>query len=323
MSSKKKPSEPANDPHGVPLSTLLTFLRPSSIKARLEGSVLIADHGDYTTRVEVLPPDPRPAGPDPIRAVVRVLTTLPALLSSQVNLGTAAGAAMFNGFASLGAVTAPEHRLIVGSRLTIHDGEEAAWASLYLPLLAFAVVGAASGVLGGLGGLGGAFTQRSSGASGSEWTDSDLGELQRHLSRICRCSAGSGELSAWFGVTDGEVSDAAGDRAEASFWMSTEEAHPQLGGGLLCLMYLPQEIADIARLQQICELLNTRELDALDQPPHFGAWWPGPGSDRIVYISFLPNALHQVPGIASNFAIWGMHRAKWATRVLAAAGVNL
>lgn len=317
---KKKPTDPAGDPRGVPLSTLLPLLQPTSIKARLEGSVLIADHGMYSTRVEVVPPDPRATGPDPIRAVVRVLTTLPIELSNQGGLATAAGAAMLNSFSSLGAVTAPSHRLTVGSRLTIFEGEDQAWAPLHLPLLAFTILGASEAVLGGFRR---ALSQLPPRPGRSDWTDGDLSQVQRLLSRASVCTGGAGGLTAEFGLVDGAVSAAVGHRATSLFQMTTAEGHPEMGGGLFCLLRLPHVIHEEARLQQICEMLNTRELDALGQPPHFGAWCPDRMGNGLAYVCFLPNVLHRVAGIASNVAVWSMHRARWASAALAVAGVKL
>ena len=56
MTGKKK-----NDtaPLGVPLRDLLPLLHPTSIKASLEGTALIARHEHYTMRIEVVPPENR------------------------------------------------------------------------------------------------------------------------------------------------------------------------------------------------------------------------------------------------------------------------
>ncbi len=315
-----KKKQPAGDPLGIPLSSLLPMLQPTSIRARLEGATLIADHGTYTTRVEVSPPAPEATGPDAIRAVVRVLTTLPDALASQGNLATPAGTAMLNSFASLGAVTLSGKKLVVSSRLTIFEREQHAWTPLHLPLLLFTLLSSAEAVLGGLRR---AFGQQGNRPGRSEWTDADLTQAQRMLEQVSVCTGGRGGLTAEFALTDGAVSAGAGHRATALFQLSSEEAHPELGAGLFCVMHMPHTIADEARLQQICARLNQRELDALDQPPHFGAWCPGRIGSGPAYVSFLPNALHRVAGIAGNVSLWAMHRARWAHDVLAREGVAL
>jgi len=107
------------------------------------------------------------------------------------------------------------------------------------------------------------------------------------------------------------------------FEMSCKQPHPELGGGLLCLLHLPHHILDEARLHQVCEELNNRELEAADQPPHFGAWCPGRVAHGLAHVTFLPNALHRVEGIAANVAIWAMHRSHWADQLLATMGIEL
>jgi hypothetical protein len=40
-------------------------------------------------------------------------------------------------------------------------------------------------------------------------------------------------------------------------------------------------------------------------------------------VTFLPNALHPVSGIAVNVAIWVMHSAQWANGMLASMGLRV
>ena len=101
-----------------------------------------------------------------------------------------------------------------------------------------------------------------------------------------------------------------------------DQPHPELGGGLFCLLQLPHQVSDEESLQKICMQLNKLEMAADDLPPHFGAWCPGKNGNNPSYISFLPNGLHSAPGIAVNTAIWAMNRAKWANGKLAAMGVR-
>jgi hypothetical protein len=39
------------------------------------------------------------------------------------------------------------------------------------------------------------------------------------------------------------------------------------------------------------------------------------------YVSFLPNSLHSIEGIATNFSIWAFHRARWANAILSSLDV--
>jgi hypothetical protein len=77
------------------------------------------------------------------------------------------------------------------------------------------------------------------------------------------------------------------------------------------------------RLEQVCAELNLMEMAPHDLPPHFGAWCPGIKISSPAYVSFLPNMLRRVPGIATNFSIWASHRAEWASTLLPAMGVRL
>ena len=60
------------------LNDLLLLLKMVPIKASVSGQSLIASHEHYTTRVDVVPPSKRESEDGPIRAVVRVITELPA-----------------------------------------------------------------------------------------------------------------------------------------------------------------------------------------------------------------------------------------------------
>tara|TARA_B100000315_G_scaffold232854_1_gene245511 strand:+ start:151 stop:348 length:198 start_codon:yes stop_codon:yes gene_type:complete len=60
------------------------------------------------------------------------------------------------------------------------------------------------------------------------------------------------------------------------------------------------------------------EMEPHDLPPHFGAWCAGELGNSPAYVSFIPNALHQAPGIALNVSIWALNRAQWADAMLVA-----
>jgi hypothetical protein len=156
----------------------------------------------------------------------------------------------------------------------------------------------------------------------SEWNESDFRQAHESLSKVAFGSYGSDGLSAEIGLKRGAVSVFAGDTATCLLQLIADQPHPELGGGLLVLLQMPHNIADNSELAQLCGKLNCLEMAPADLPPHFGAWCPG--SDcTLTYVSFLPNALHNViPGIAMNCAFWAFHRAHWADAILATFGVR-
>jgi hypothetical protein len=67
-------------------------------------------------------------------------------------------------------------------------------------------------------------------------------------------------------------------------------------------------------------------LDALNAPwsdtEEIASWIAQyvTSSSRIIFHSFLPNSLHNVPGIVVNTAFWAANRANWANRMLVSMG---
>jgi hypothetical protein len=139
---------------------------------------------------------------------------------------------------------------------------------------------------------------------------------------MCLCTTGGLGLTAEFGLNEGAVSAAAGDHKTALFQLMADQPHPELGGGLFCLLQMPHQLQDERRLNQVCLQLNNMEMAAHDLPPHFGAWCPGKLGNNPAYISFLPNPLYAASGIAVNSAFWAMNRAQWANGMLASLGVR-
>lgn len=157
--------------------------------------------------------------------------------------------------------------------------------------------------------------------SESKWTDEDLDRVERNLSTICVCNPGHQGLTAEFGLRDGEVSAAIGHHRTALWQLRTDEPHPEMGGGLFCILQMPHQIDDESKLNKIIIQLNQMEMAPHDMPPHFGAWCIGRMDNNPAYVSFLPNTLHSVNGIALNFSIWANARAQWANAMLASLGV--
>jgi hypothetical protein len=299
-----------SNPLGVPLGDLLAFLEPTSIKASLSDATLLARHEHYTTRIDVNPPRERNSDNGPIRAVVRVMSELPVTLKPLFKAPEVTVA--MNGFAGLGALIWNDGKVAVGSRLSIYEADEHAWSSLHLPLLVITTICGTEAILGGMRR---AFSNKSGRGGASDWTGRDFEQVEKHMSQICVCTLGKLALTAEFGLEDGAVSAAVGHQT-ALFRMIGNQPHPELGGGLFCLLKLPW-FRDEASVVRACVTLNELEMSVEDLPPHFGAWCKDKDHDCPAYVSFLPNFLHKASGIAVNVAIWAMLRARWAHQVLA------
>ncbi len=310
--------QPNPNPLGVPLGDLLHMLQPTSIKARLEGSTLVARHEHYTVRVEVVSPENRESENGAIRAVVRLITDLPKNILDMFKGKEAEAAAMLNAFAGLGAVYSEAGEIHIGSRLTIYEAEDA-WQTLHLPLLMITTICGTEAILGAFRRTLSNEVQRS---GPSKWTERDMAQVEGYLSQICVCTTGGLGLTAEFGLTENAVSAAAGDHKTALFQLMADQPHPELGGGLFCLLQMPHQLRDEKRLQQVCLQLNNMEMAAHDLPPHFGAWCPGKLGNNPAYVSFYPNALYSAAGIAVNTGFWAMGRAHWANAMLASLGVR-
>jgi hypothetical protein len=314
----KKKSDPS--PLGVPLGDLLLVLQPTSIKASLDGDTLVARHEHYTIRTEVVPPENREAENRPIRAVVRMTTELPRQVIELFKKEDYPEATVaWNAFAALGALSWERGKFFVGSRLTIYEADaEDAWRSLHLPLLFATIVCGTEAILGGIRR---ALTNEGPRGGASEWTESDFEQVKNHLSRVCVCTTGGLGLTAEFGLVKGAVTAAVGDKT-ALFQMMADQPHPELGGGLFCLLQMPHELPDQKRLQQVCVQLNNMEMAAQDLPPYFGAWCKGKVGNNPAYVSFFPGAGYSSLGIAVNAAVWAIARAQWANLIFASLGIR-
>lgn len=305
-----------SSPLGVQLGDLLPMLNPKSIKGRIEGNALVARHEHYTTRIEVVPPEKRESENGPIRAVVRIVSELPAPLREFIDAPDKV--IVLNMYAALGALTYENGKVYIGSRLTIYEVEDA-WGNLHLPMLLFTTICGAEAIIGG--------TRRSltgEGACGgdSDWTKDDMNQVLRILSRFCVCTPGGRGITAEFGLEKGAVSAATGHHKTALFQLMADQPHPELGGGLFCLLQMPHQITDVKRLRQVCVQLNNMEMGARGLPPHFGAWCVGNLGNNPAYVTFLPNVLHNVDGIAANVSVWAFNRAEYANAMLARLGIR-
>jgi hypothetical protein len=105
------------------------------------------------------------------------------------------------------------------------------------------------------------------------------------------------------GMTEDEIIKAGG----LTSLLTIMEANNHIyGRGLRCDLIIPLDGEHPDSWKAGAELLNFIEHTVSDWPPLVGAWHAG---DRgITFSSFVPSCFY-LPGLAYNFAIWGMRRA--------------
>lgn len=310
----KKKFDPS--PRGVPLDDLQRMLSETTLKISRDAESLIAEHETAVTTLKVIPPARDEVSKDPIQAVVQITTDLPGKFPRLPFL-TPESLVFLNRAAALGALTVESDRCFVGSRLTVFETEQA-W-NLHIPFLLFTVISGSDAHLGAISRM---FGNKEANGGESVWTVEDFSYVASKLSEFCVCSGGGLGLTAEFGLRPGVTSVAVGDHQTALWQLKAEEPHPDLGGGLLCLLQMPHRLTQ-ERLADILQDLNRKEMAPRDQPPHFGAWCEGNWENTVAYVSFLPNVMHGTFGIALNVSIWALHRAYWADAYLASIGVHL
>jgi hypothetical protein len=311
FSRKSNPS-----PRGVPLKSLEDALACTTLKATRKGDTLVVQQEKFTTHVEVIAPANREPENDPISAVVTMKTFLPQEFSTIVDRPEMVS--RLNKMAALGAITEQDGRHFIGSRLTVYEGWEDAWR-IQFPLLLYAIIFGVDSVLGASRRL---FNNEPAQGGASDWVEEDFEFVRSYLSRTCLCTTGGMGLTAEFALKPGAVSSVLGHRETALWRIMGNQPHPELGGGLLCLLHLPHQIESEEELHSVVNELNRMEMQPHDAPPHFGAWCVGNVGKILAYVSFLPNALHQAPGIALNVSIWARSRAHWADAMLVALGAR-
>jgi len=310
-------NEKSDSSPGVSLEDLLFLLEPTSIKTKLEGSTLVARHKQYTIRTEAMPPEVRESENGPIRAVIRMTTDMPKQLAAAL-LAEPESTAIWNAHAALGALSYDRGKAYIGSRLTVYEAEDT-WNNLQLPLLMFTITCGSEAILGALRR---SFTGEKPRKGFSNWTEKEFSQVESYLSRLCVCTTRGPGLTAEFGLAEGALSAAAGDHKTALIEMMADQPHPELGGGLLILLQMPHRLNNQTRLRQLCVQLNNIEMVAPDLPPHFGGWCEGKLRNNLAYVSFLPNPMYSVPGIALEVAIWAMNRARQINLLLESLGLH-
>ena len=304
-------------PLAPPLNLLLAALKDTNLSAKQDGDSVVVKQRHFISRIEAVTPTDSESQNGPIRAVVRIKTELPEKFAG-IFAERPEMLAPMNAMVTLGALTIDSGQVFVGSRLTIYENEDAEnLLKLHLPLLLYAVLGGADSLLGAMRRT---FADVDGKEGESVWSTGDMDEVCKFLSRICVCTSGGPGLTAEFPLSDWALSAAMGDHNTALWQLHADQPHPEMGGGLFCVLQMPHQVKDDKKLAQLIVQLNRMEWAAQDLSPHFGAWCRGPIGSNPAYVSFLPNMLYSIEGIATNVSIWAYYRARWANAVLASLG---
>jgi hypothetical protein len=222
-----------------------------------------------------------------------------------------------NNLATVGAITHDDGKTFVGSRVTLYADDEQAW-NAYFPFIVFALTG---GTTSFFGAMRRSFANEQGVNGKSSWTDREFEWTCDQLLQFCVCTTDGLRLTAEFGLRDGAATAIQGDPT-ALLQISADQPHPELGGGLFCLLQMPHELPDQDHLDQTLTQLNRMEMEPRDLAPHFGAWCRGPKGHNPAYVTFLPNAL-QAKGMMLNLSLWAAVRAKRGNSMLGVLGHSL
>ena len=107
------------NPRGVRLSDLAAMLSATTIKTKSIDNALLAQHEQYTVRVDVLPPAIAETPDGPISAVVQITIDLPTTILAMFKENPLGAVSMCNGFAALGALYQDGETL--KNRISPHD----------------------------------------------------------------------------------------------------------------------------------------------------------------------------------------------------------
>lgn len=288
----------------------------TDLKITKKAAGLALETPGYTTNLDFLVPGDAGQVNGDIEAVVKITTRLPDPIAAIFR--EPAATVPMNALATLGALTMDDEGLSIGSRLTLY-GEERA-LDIYIPLLLFSALSSAESLLGGMRVV---FGNEEYSTSPSDWNSRDFAQVASHLERMSVCTSGPNRLTAEFPLHDGSISAAVGDPETALWTLQSDQPHPTAGGGLLCLLQLPHSFNNEGSLDRALLELNRLEMGSTDQPPHFGAWCRGGSGANPAYITFLPNGLHDVKGLAVNISFWAAARARIANERLGSMGYTV
>jgi hypothetical protein len=300
-------------PLGVPLDEIESRFRAADLAVARDGDTLVLHHDTplhgerLQTRVAVMAPDVGDAQASAVTAVIRIFTALPSAYAKRYDAEMTAFA---NRFASLGAFTVSEGFSFVGSRLTVHEGS-ADW-DWQLPLAVTAAAASADAITGGMERF---LKKEQPQAAASAWTAADLDAVEAELAKTCACTRNRSGLAAEFALKS--AAPAGNTSTGIAYWeLLTQPPHSELGGGLLCILQLAHRLGDAQKRHAALNLLNVSEMHSPGLPPHLGAWCEGKGGDNFAYVSFLPNLLHDVPGLANRASFWARSRAEAVVNLL-------
>lgn len=136
------------------------------------------------------------------------------------------------------------------------------------------------------------------------------------LTQMARIPSIRGHLKALLGL-DGQSSEELTGRT-ALVQIRTDTRHPWFGRGVRCTLDLPLSPNDPGVLELVRDL-NSWELETPDLPPYFGAWVVGPRAP--MFTTFVPNQLC-MPGLVTNLAAWSAGRGEQVRRWLSAGGAR-
>ncbi len=306
---------PDTSSFGAMLDSVMKALPKGTNVTQKDGALIILA-SDFTTRLDITA---FPAGDasdftpqiGPIKAVVQVRSELPPVFVSP-------GYKYANKFATVGALTVEAGKAFVGSRITLFEHDDDAW-NAWFPVVVYAV---AFGLPSMIGALNPNPKGRDKHAKSSSWTASDFQRVEKALSDSSTCRISAAGLKVEFGLRSGAATPIQWDAA-ALLQLSTDESHPLIGHGLVCLLQMPHLVSPEERLNKILDTLNEREMTPDNPAPHFGAWCQGQLERRSnpAYVTVLPNRLHN-DRIAATLATAMRTRALWANDILASLGVR-
>ena len=301
---------------GLPVDAIEHALTAGGMAVTRTGNGLIGRQGKIITHISFEQPEDPDSENGDIRAVLTVKSELPVELAPLFE--KPGSLAAFSRYATLAAPVLEEGIPVLGSRITLYEAEDA--LNIQVPLIVATALMAPQVMLDTirhvLAGMGDKRPKESA------WGERDFARAHQYLSRMSVCTADAGGLTAEFGLRQNSLLAITGDHHTALWRMFADQPHPEAGGGLLCCLEMPHRTGDEAALPTVLARLNAMEMAPLDRPPHFGAWCPGTLGDNPAYVSFLPNFLHGVGGIAVNLSFWAYGRAQWADAMLPSLGLR-
>jgi hypothetical protein len=309
----ESPSDP--EPSTVPLDDIAALIAGCYYPIEREARSLVFPVATGETRIEAVPVHLPTYDGHEISEIVTVRTVLSDALQDYGDVAFA----QLNMFASLGAMVRDPATggVCVASRFSAFVGDDDAWR-LYTMVIALAAIVQADGIILAAG-------KRTIDLPGwsepSAWTGEDFAYAEERFRSIgLYATHDETGLTAEIPWVPGALSAALGDDT-ALLTFSGTQPHPALGNGLFYKLELPVALAE-DELTRLANVLNNKELAAIDAPPFFGAWCVTPRTQHLAYVGFWPNVLHCLQGTVGNISSWMLHRTKLARNLLIADGAE-